>query len=1072
MPTTEDPPGSDPASQQASLSASQDATAQILGRLQQHGAKHTRYQTRGEVARGGMGLILRVWDEDLRRELAMKVVLGESGTARTAEIAPKTLGRFLEEAQVTGQLDHPGIVPVHELGLDEQGAVFFTMRLVKGRDLKEIFELVQRGDSEWTLTRVLWALLKVCDAMAYAHSKGVIHRDLKPANVMVGRFGEVYVMDWGLARVLGQPDRHDLRLRREDTALSYVQSDRRADASHSADSVLFTMDGDVVGTPAYMAPEQARGEMERLGPRSDVYSVGAMLYHLLTGEMPFVSPGARVSQHMVLRWALEGPPRALHTVKADVSEELVAICEKAMAREPEQRYADMGALAEDLRAYLENRVVQAHRRGAWIEFSKWVRRNRALALAWSAALLVALLGLATTLYVQVQGRRTANEALRLAQANERRANENLAEAERQEAIARRERSNVLRLSAFQELADLEDSAAGLWPSVPARVPELVDWLARAERLSAGLAPGADGDPGHQKQLEELRARAVPLSAEERAQALAKSARGPELERAEREVAARGAAALVRSGRANPEEVDLDPATVSEDPGILNARAYGLVAPARKEFGREAEGLALARAASELSEPGQAYLALDTLAWAQFACGLDEEALATSREALAAAPSRERPQFEEYLDRLAQAVQLARAPSGDSALQAARARLARLETEVLGTRQPRFEYEDDRWWYGQLEELVGALEAFADPERGLARGLSPRHGWGVERRLTFARALEERTRSGPDARARWATASGEIRDPSRVGKYRGLMLVPQLGLLPLGPDPRSGLLEFADVATGEPPRRLPDGTLELLPGSSVVFVLLPGGTALVGAQELDPDEPNYDPASVEDEQPVQALELAPFFLAKHELTQGQWQRFTGRTPSFYLSGTQSKGRAIGALAPLERVSWFEAERELARLGWAFPTEAQWEYAARAGTTTPWWTGQEPLSLADAANLSDRYASAHGAPWKDVQPELDDGHYAHAPIGSFEPNPFGLHDTVGNVYEWCRDEFSDYRLAAAPRDGLRLEGNPATRVVRGGSYVSAAKGARSAKRDSAPPELESEAIGIRPMRALEP
>src|SRR5262249_6099679 len=224
-------------------------------------------------------------------------------------------------------------------GLDQRGGVFFTMRLVRGRDLKELFELVLQGDPEWTQTRALWVMLKVCDAMAYAHSKGVIHRDLKPANVMVGRFGEVYVMDWGLARVVGQPDRHDLRLRNEASSLSMVESERRADASHSADSVLFTMDGDVVGTPAYMAPEQARGEIERLGPRSDVYSVGAMLYHLLSGEMPFVSPGAKVSQHMVLRWALEGPPKPMRTLAPVIPDELVSICEKAMARDPDQRYA-------------------------------------------------------------------------------------------------------------------------------------------------------------------------------------------------------------------------------------------------------------------------------------------------------------------------------------------------------------------------------------------------------------------------------------------------------------------------------------------------------------------------------------------------------------------------------------------------------------------------------------------------------------------------------------------------------------------------------------------------------------
>ncbi|NOT29772.1 MAG: serine/threonine protein kinase, partial [Planctomycetes bacterium] len=502
-----------------------DSTAFILERLQAHGAKHTRYAQRGELARGGMGLILRVWDEDLRRELAMKVVLGAAGQAAGDEIPPKVLGRFLEEAQVTGQLDHPGIVPVHELGLDQRGGVFFTMRLVKGRDLKEVFELVQSGGSnasgdEWTLTRVLWVLLKVCEAMAYAHSKGVIHRDLKPANVMVGRFGEVYVMDWGLARVLGQPDRHDLRLRNEGTSLSFVESERRADASHSADSVLFTMDGDVVGTPAYMAPEQARGQIDRLGPRSDVYSLGAMLYHLLTGEMPFVTPGVKVSQHMVLRWALEGPPRPVGSLRQDVPDELVAICEKAMAREPEQRYADMGALGEDLRAYLENRVVKAHKRGAWVELRKWVQRNRALAAAWSAAVFVALLGLSATAWVQVRGRRVAEEARAQAQSSERVAQDNLAEAQRQEAIARRERSNVLRLSASQELEDLTRAADGLWPAVPARVADMQAWLARAERLIAGLEPGADGDPGHRRLLEELRARALPLDPAAHAAAVA------------------------------------------------------------------------------------------------------------------------------------------------------------------------------------------------------------------------------------------------------------------------------------------------------------------------------------------------------------------------------------------------------------------------------------------------------------------------------------------------------------------------------------------------------------------------
>src|SRR5262249_40564721 len=147
---------------------------------------------------------------DLRRRLAMKVALGSGGAETEGSMAtsPMVVARFLEEAQVTGQLDHPGIVPVHELGIDSQGRLYFTMKLVEGRDLRHVFELVFSGKEGWSVTRALGVLQKACEAVAYAHRKGVIHRDLKPANVMVGSFGEVYVMDWGLARVLGRKDAH------------------------------------------------------------------------------------------------------------------------------------------------------------------------------------------------------------------------------------------------------------------------------------------------------------------------------------------------------------------------------------------------------------------------------------------------------------------------------------------------------------------------------------------------------------------------------------------------------------------------------------------------------------------------------------------------------------------------------------------------------------------------------------------------------------------------------------------------------------------------------------------------
>ena len=189
--------------------------------------------------------------------------------------------------------------------------------------------------------------------MSYAHSKDVIHRDLKPANIMVGRFGEVYVMDWGLAKVMGREDRHDLRLKSSDGSEPGAPEAKERDG---IDAPLITMDGTVVGTPAYMPPEQAEGRLGSVGPHSDVYSMGAMLYELLTGRAPYARPDERKSPHGTLLRLLKGPPPSVHELNADVPAELEAICDKAMARDGADRYADTSEMAEDLQAYLEGVV--------------------------------------------------------------------------------------------------------------------------------------------------------------------------------------------------------------------------------------------------------------------------------------------------------------------------------------------------------------------------------------------------------------------------------------------------------------------------------------------------------------------------------------------------------------------------------------------------------------------------------------------------------------------------------------------------------------------------------------------
>jgi WD40 repeat protein/serine/threonine protein kinase len=416
------------------------ALRERLRSLSERLPKTPRYALQGEVARGGMGAILRVWDQDLRRTLAMKVILsrdeGRVVAGETPLVDPQYLSRFLEEAQITGQLDHPGVVPVHELGVDGEGRVFFTMRMVKGRNLEEIFRLARAREDGWTLPRAVSVILKVCEAMGYAHSKGVVHRDLKPSNVMVGKFGETYVMDWGLAKVIGRPDPHDLRIKKDTSSISllHVRTDRHEDAARTPHSPLMTMDGTIVGTPSYMSPEQAEGRLDEVGPRSDVYSGGALLYTLLSGSTPYLE-SARMTPYEVLHRLLAGPPVPILDLEPAAPAELVAICEKAMARDAAARYAGMMDLAEDLRAWLEGRVVRAFEQGAWAEFRKWVTRNRPTAAALAAAILVLITGIGLLAWLQSQKVRDVTKAERETSAARDRAVANEGTARRQGYVA-------------------------------------------------------------------------------------------------------------------------------------------------------------------------------------------------------------------------------------------------------------------------------------------------------------------------------------------------------------------------------------------------------------------------------------------------------------------------------------------------------------------------------------------------------------------------------------------------------------------------------------------------------------
>lgn len=1066
----------------------------IHQKLSEQAPRGMRYKLLGEVARGGMGAILKIWDDELRRTLAMKVVLGSDAPSGggTPVVEPRLLERFLEEAQVTGQLDHPGIVPVHELGLGEEGRVYFTMRLVKGEDLSKVYARVREAEAGWTQLRALGVVLKVCEAMSYAHSKKVLHRDLKPANVMVGKFGEVYVMDWGLARVLGRADKHDLRLQSAPpTSFSAVKTDRREAHGGDPDSPIVTMDGDIVGTPSFMPPEQARGELDQLGPHSDVYAIGAMLYTLVAGTMPYVPSGARVSARTILVSALNGPPRPLFELAPGTPAELLAIVEKAMAREISGRYATMQDLAEDLRAYIEGRVVRAYETGAWAEAKKWVKRNKPLAAALAAAVLAVATGGVVVAFKNAQ-LETTNLALdesRLeAVANADEAVRNAEQAARSERAAQAARleaeqktNDVLSLSAQKDLDDLVARADKLWPAHPEMIAEYEQWLDEARALIDGRpaddARGLKGRPSlaeHKSKLAELRSQAKPITAEQAQSEREAHPKYAELQTKQTELTWHSRMLSLEPWPSETQvEAELADESLPGDANGLNTLAWALVDPEKPVYGSEVRALLLARRAVAAASDAERGGIRDSLAWALFRLGRFDEALSEEDKAVAESPAGS-------LD--ASAAQLAKAVASwrGEELTARRARREALASEVAALEQAvserqMYDYDDPeaRWWDAQLSKLVTSLEGLRDAKTGLmSDAVVEPFGWGVAKRYEFALGIVDRSIAGPDARRLWSEATLGVKTSP---KYGGLDLPPQLGLLPIGMDADSGLWEFAHLQTGDPAVRGADGRLALTEATGLVFVLIPEGTFLMGAQKQAPAGRNYDPQAANNESPVHEVELSAYFLSKYEMTQGQWQRIAARNPSQYgpwrySTSWNRANQGWSALHPVEQVTWTGCMAMMERLSLELPSEAQWENGARAGTSTVYWTGDDLASMADAANLSDTYGKSHGnESWSVWEKDFDDGNTVHARVGSYRANAFGLHDVHGNVWEWCLDGDGNY-TAGKQRDPTGAGFGASSRVSRGGGFTDAASSARSANRDVNTPESQSSSLGLRPARAL--
>lgn len=329
-----------------------------------------RYRVVRGLGRGGMGQVLLARDERLGRDVAIKLAhAADDGAARA---------RLEHEARLLARLEHPGIVALYDGGSTSDGRAFCAMRVVGGRTVHEV---IASGEKV-SLARKVQLLITVCDAVGFAHARGIVHRDLKPANVMVGMNGDVQVVDWGLAKERGE---------------GHVNWGE-ARVSFSTEAYT-TIDGCVVGTPNYCAPEQARGELGDIDERTDVFGLGAILHHLLTGRPPYFAPTRAEILERARTGRLDDPELARAPER--VPPELVSIFRKACAAARMERYASAGELGEELRAFLEIRTVRAYRTGTWAETSKWLARNRGLAIATVVVVLAMAAGtVVSTLYAR------------------------------------------------------------------------------------------------------------------------------------------------------------------------------------------------------------------------------------------------------------------------------------------------------------------------------------------------------------------------------------------------------------------------------------------------------------------------------------------------------------------------------------------------------------------------------------------------------------------------------------------------------------------------------------------------
>lgn len=942
-----------------------------------------------EIGRGGMGVVFRARQESLDRDIAIKKVRADVARSESAR------GRFIAEATVTGALDHPNIVPVHDLSIDADGSVVLAMKLVGGVPWKDLLHPNVNGERTQgpaaDLDRHLDILIDVANAVAFAHSRGIVHGDLKPENVMIGEFGEVLVMDWGLAV--------DIR----------DEPSKKTWAPHRSTV------REPFGTPAYMAPELAEGRGEAIGPHTDIYLLGAVLHEIVTGRPPHDPKSIWAA---ILSAAESRPP----SFEASVPEELAAVAEKAMDRDPTRRYADVAAFQSALRDYRKHRESSSIERRAATALLRLSESAEAVAVRagptastygelaeivaafeqalflWADnrpakdGLLEARLLFARTAFAardfslaeaqiaKVDGPearafeseiRREHAVFRDAERSRRRLKTALAaaaiglilvlsvgialvlrerdRADLNAAAADRRREEVERLSDVRRLRDLDAEAQRLWPALPEKIAAMESWIERFDAVAARTEI-------HRKTLADLEAR--------------------------------------MSAAAKHEESVAEKGT---DDGYA----------VRKKT--------LERAIEDEFELAKA--------------GADPELCAERREYFRAA-----------LDRMA-------ADGGTTTRPNA----------LVGR-------VDDLWLADMLRELLSLSDRMTERDHGTRRGMLDR--------IEFARTVKKKTIV--DRSNDWDAAAERIDDDRR---FAGFSLPEIVGLVPLGPDPESGFEEFLHLFShvGEIPKRDRDGRLEPGETTGIVLCLCPGGEGWLGAQADDPEAILYEPSATPIDAYIQHVRLDPFLISKFEISQAQWMRIMGENPSFHNPRYDLFASfKWSPLLPVETLSsYFDAVEFVRRLDLELPTEGQWEYAARGGTTWPWWTGPTIETLGRSENVLDATARRLASQvWPDFKyiDAVDDGALTTWSVYDGRQNPFGLKNVIGNVPEWCREPFTHLpQIPFVDGTGERAAPPSDVRVFRGGSHKSDIKRTKVSAR-SYHPAGSRIAVGIRPVRSL--